>query len=433
MSGLVAAGAGDGGLGGSRRSGTQAWKTNDFRANKTGPHHTVYWVRHNPAHAKSKKLGLATGDGKYLSGSRYQGDWVDNRKEGFGTLTKPNGERYEGDWVANKKHGKGTLLVKVGGKFRKKYTGDWHENKRHVSDYGGRSSTVPSCAAASARLSCTLHTSRCAVPWQHAAATRVTHVLTWNQCAAVAPTRVCLSTQGLGVYFYDNGSKYEGEWYMGKRTGRGKMMYADGDVYEGEWVDDKRAGLGVLTLSSGDHYEGHWHNDKKEGPGRFFYLATRKMYEGEWADDVAKCGVFSDIPFAIDDDAAGPGTAAREDAFVVPPCMLADADEVVVNAVDAVRAWRLDQLRAEGAVPGPATSSDDLTDEEFAQLQDAFAALDADGSGLIMGKDLGAVLGALGIEPAEEDIAALLEELGATADSPVAFQDFADVMARLRE
>lgn len=218
--------------GGSRRGGTQLWKTSDLMADKTGPRHTVYWVRKNKKFAENNKIGVKHSESKYSGGSRYMGDWDSNTKHGFGTLTKPNGHKYEGEWVRGKRCGKGTLLVKSGGKLRKRYTGDWADNKRH----------------------------------------------------------------GLGIYFYPNGAKYEGEWVMNLKHGHGKMVYASGDVYEGDWADDKRSGLGVLTLANGDTYEGHWLNDKKEGPGRYFYVATRKMYEGEWADDVAKCGVFSAIP-----------------------------------------------------------------------------------------------------------------------------------------
>lgn len=146
------------------------------------------------------------------------------------------------------------------------------------------------------------------------------------------------------MYYYNSGAQYEGAWDMNNKHGHGKMMYANGDVYEGDWVSDQRSGLGTLTLckallcislcvclwvmsvrvvcilvhtlpcrgshsladcpspnppltANGDVYNGHWLADKKEGPGRYFYVATRKMYEGEWVDDVAKCGVFSDIPF----------------------------------------------------------------------------------------------------------------------------------------
>lgn len=36
--------------------------------------------------------------------------------------------------------------------------------------------------------------------------------------------------------------------------------------------------------------------DKKEGPGRFIYLKKRQMYEGEWLDDIAKCGTLVQFP-----------------------------------------------------------------------------------------------------------------------------------------
>jgi hypothetical protein len=95
----------------------------------------------------------------------------------------------------------------------------------------------------------------------------------------------------MGVSYYTNGNKYEGQWVENLKHGRGKMTYANGDVYEGDWVNDERCGPGVLLTISGDRYEGHWLKDKKEGLGRFYYRATGKLFVGEWADDVPRCGV----------------------------------------------------------------------------------------------------------------------------------------------
>ena len=39
--------------------------------------------------------------------------------------------------------------------------------------------------------------------------------------------------------------------------------------------------------------------DKKEGPGRFIYLKKRQMYEGEWLNDVAKCGSLVQFPNSL--------------------------------------------------------------------------------------------------------------------------------------
>lgn len=38
---------------------------------------------------------------------------------------------------------------------------------------------------------------------------------------------------GIGVYTYDNGDQYDGEWMDGKRHGRGKMIYKNGDFFLG--------------------------------------------------------------------------------------------------------------------------------------------------------------------------------------------------------
>jgi len=208
------------------------WKESDRKSNKTGSHHTVYWVQRNQKYLSAQRLGNKTTEEMFLVGDKYVGDWKGNSRHGFGTQTWVSGDKYEGEWREGKRYGKGTYWVKEGRKVRKQYTGDWRNNSRH----------------------------------------------------------------GLGILYYVNGDKYEGEWFHDKRHGRGKMVYDNGDVFEGDWVDDQRSGLGVLSHANGDRYEGHWLDDKKEGPGRFFYRSTYKLYEGEWVDDVAKCGIFKDIP-----------------------------------------------------------------------------------------------------------------------------------------
>ncbi len=88
---------------------TQVWKANDTLANKSGPHHAVYWVKNNPKYAETTKLGLSTDAvSKFITGNYYKGDWDQNNKNGFGTQIWPDGKKYQGDWKANKKHWKGT-------------------------------------------------------------------------------------------------------------------------------------------------------------------------------------------------------------------------------------------------------------------------------------------------------------------------------------
>ena len=49
------------------------------------------------------------GERAYADGSKYVGEWRDNRRDGYGTNTFPNGETYVGEWKDDKRNGQGTL------------------------------------------------------------------------------------------------------------------------------------------------------------------------------------------------------------------------------------------------------------------------------------------------------------------------------------
>ena len=59
-------------------------------------------------------------------GRKYDGDYVDDQKEGFGIYFWPDGKRYEGQWSDGKQHGEGKIL-NAKGKCRK---GIWEEGNR---------------------------------------------------------------------------------------------------------------------------------------------------------------------------------------------------------------------------------------------------------------------------------------------------------------
>ena len=54
-----------------------------------------------------------------------------------------------------------------------------------------------------------------------------------------------------GIYTDSDGGKYEGEWFEGKRHGKGTMTYESGDKYEGEWFKDEYHGKGTLIWANG--------------------------------------------------------------------------------------------------------------------------------------------------------------------------------------
>ena len=143
--------------------------------------------------------------------TKYEGQWVNDKKEGKGIFTWPTGGQYEGDFKNNRKNGEGVYSN------GSQYTGGWKDNYYHgkgVMIYLTASSTAASM--------------------EH----------------------------GQGVMIYPDDSQYDGEEdgnFHGKgnevptaectmasgrtaRSGKGVMIYPDGGKYDGKWKDGKKHG-----------------------------------------------------------------------------------------------------------------------------------------------------------------------------------------------
>mmetsp|Transcript_131134 Transcript_131134/g.227003 ORF Transcript_131134/g.227003 Transcript_131134/m.227003 type:complete len:147 (-) Transcript_131134:41-481(-) len=91
---------------------------------------------------------------------------------------------------------------------------------------------------------------------------------------------------GSGVYYFPDGSKYEGAWAKAgnppimKRHGTG--TYTEGtNIYTGQWVDDQMTGQGKFTFASGAVYEGEWLHNNFDGRGSYVW-PDGSRYEGLW-------------------------------------------------------------------------------------------------------------------------------------------------------
>eukprot|EP00940_MAST-03C_sp_MAST-3C-sp2_P000945 g945.t1 len=286
---------------------------------------------------------------KYKTGHTYTGEWKSSKRHGFGIQKRADGSKYEGHWKNNLRHGKGTMWIRHEGKMFKRYEGDWRKDTMH----------------------------------------------------------------GRGSFFYDNGDKYDGSWMRNRRHGKGTMEYANGDIYEGHWDEDIKSGIGVLLYANGDRYEGYFENDKKEGPGRFYYYRTKKVYEGEWRDDVAKCGVYSDISEPQD------YKDTNEDDYYevkLPTLGLGDADRVLDEAVRRVDLSR--KLRTSGAEVDRGSANEVFTD------------LDSQSCGYLTYDEVVVGLMRLGLSNSEDTARALLKDMGLSELSDVNFDAFLDVIQR---
>jgi len=69
--------------------------------------------------------------------------------------------------------------------------------------------------------------------------------------------------QGKGVYTWNDGRRYEGNYYSDKKHGFGIYKWADGRVYEGMWMDGKQHGKGKYILPDGTFKIGRWADGKR--------------------------------------------------------------------------------------------------------------------------------------------------------------------------
>ncbi|XP_057680157.1 MORN repeat-containing protein 3-like [Corythoichthys intestinalis] len=181
---------------------------------------------------KAKKSGLR-GTIFAVNGDNYTGEWLDNRKHGWGTQEwKASGSLYNGEWKSGKQEGYGifSILRQDTKTYMTQYCGEWKNGMKH----------------------------------------------------------------GHGSFF-DVHATYEGEWSEDNRSGWGRLTYKCGDLYEGEWLWDKEHGMGVIQFANGNWYEGSWRNGKKNGHGKFYYADKGIIYDGLWVDGDAKCGTLSDF------------------------------------------------------------------------------------------------------------------------------------------
>lgn len=161
------------------------------------------------------------GEEIFTDGSKYVGEFKDNKWHGQGTYTRGDGAEYVGEFKNGRSNGQGTLYFPSGAKYvgefknggfngqgtytfadGDKYVGEFKDNKR----------------------------------------------------------------TGQGTYFFlaDNqfkGDKYVGEFKDGEITGQGTYTFANGSKYVGEFKDRKFHGQGIFFLANGAvDKSGIWEN-----------------------------------------------------------------------------------------------------------------------------------------------------------------------------
>ncbi len=181
------------------------------------------------AATSTRTTGCVSGDcengqGLYIwtNGDKYQGQWLNGKFNGQGAYTWVDGSKYSGAWQHGAKNGQGTFYEATG----KAKTGFW-QNDKLANASGTRPPT--------------------------------TTVATTNTSGKGCVTGNC--TNGLGIYIWSNGDKYEGDFKNGKPDGSGTKHYADKGRYLGEWKNGKREGMGIQYMPGLKKSAGKWYSD----------------------------------------------------------------------------------------------------------------------------------------------------------------------------
>ena len=216
--------------------------------------------------------------------AQYKGQWDEaaHQPHGRGTLVLSNGRTYEGNWVDGKLHGHGTLTNAT---KTVTYTGQWRDHMKH-----GRGEE---------RINEERYVGQFELNERHGTGNVY---LIDNGSTVYEGTWKMGERDGKGTSYWNmegvNTKRYEGSWKDGERHGQGIAYDAiDGQAvkaYEGEWEDGDRHGVGIAyDTEEGTPtkvYDGEWANGYRTGQGTAYGYAlpdgtVPKVYEGGWNDD----------------------------------------------------------------------------------------------------------------------------------------------------
>ncbi len=209
----------------------------------------------------AQKTGCLEGDCRngqgtwqWKSGAKYIGNFQDSKREGYGYFEFNNGDKYIGNWKENKREGYGVYFYDSKGTF-KKYAGEWKEDQRKGVGIMVYTNDKPKFGL-----------------WDK------------NKYQYRYDSTGCINgdcQDGVGVYVWEDGSRYEGEHQDGQRHGKGIHYYVGGGKFVGQFKYNRREGFGTYYYPNGNKFQGYWEAEVKHGEGRL-YREGMIMQEGTW-------------------------------------------------------------------------------------------------------------------------------------------------------
>ena len=163
---------------------------------------------------KIERIREGYGKMLYKNGTKFEGEYVNNKINGFGLFTNKEGRLvYEGYWKDGKREGIGIYYCEDGATYK----GEWKDNIK--SGIG---------------------------------------VYSFSDNSRYMGDFKNDVREGYGIIYGNNSDKYEGEWMNDQGNGIGTYYYNKGEIYVGNWKNGLRNGYGKLTTQDGTEKMGEW-------------------------------------------------------------------------------------------------------------------------------------------------------------------------------
>lgn len=196
--------------------------------------------------------------------SGYVGEVKKNLREGYGVYTYPNSFfRYEGEWHEGGKDGFGKLKMRDGSFYEGQFIngeidGTGIRYWAHTDNtYEGQFENGEMCGMG---------------------------VMSFGDGSLYEGAWLNNKMEGEGVLKGTDGSGYVGAFHLHKKHGEGKQIYSDTSEYNGGWINGMRHGHGVMEFYYGSVYKGQWRADQMNGEGAIVHQSG-VTYEGMWINN----------------------------------------------------------------------------------------------------------------------------------------------------
>lgn len=211
------------------------------------------------------------------NGGRYAGFLRNGVPHGRGVFVSDNNNRYEGEWRNGVPHGQGRFVFADDSR----YEGTWENGKivfgsvfyTDGSRYQGEFADVR----------------RIEVETGSATVTETNplgQTITRNEESVVINIREILSRQpqGRGSLVFQNGNRYEGDFFAGHPYGQGTFTFSTGDRCQGFFLNRQfDANNATCTYNNGARYRGELRQARPHGTGTMF-LTDGTTFEGAFRD-----------------------------------------------------------------------------------------------------------------------------------------------------